>query len=437
MRSRSRLGPLVLSVAVLACGSPRDPAPGAPPPPAAPAWPELPRTPEAAEALIRTRTARPLTGADVTGASSEALLRALDESPGALVAGEPSVLAWMDGFLDRASAAGRDSVLLYGTFHDSGGQIDAFRRLIGPLGLRGLTHVAVEQLRADGAWQGVSADAQRGDDAAIGAWLAGGDRGALAALAQRHGASDYAAWKFGYEPAVLDLLVTARAAGIHLAGCDLPSSAQELLAGLPELARLRLRELHCLLSWPVAKGPRRTALLWGQAHVRREGLRRFLPPETAALSVYAIGYRSGEWTTEATLGAQLALTDPLLIPLDREGTEIAILYPDPGGPLAATMDRVRAEASTGKPGLRVHVLGATGTLHLGDRALPIGPDPQRIEIPAGDHAYVLAVGNLRFAGAIHLPPGGGLDLSFDPAHRAVALTERPAPTGAPGAAGSP
>lgn len=224
MRSRSRLGPLVLSVAVLACSSPRDPAPAAPAPSVAPAWPELPRTPEAAEELIRTRTARPLNGAETASTSAEALLQALDERPSALVA--------------------------------------------------------------------------------------------------------------------------------------------------------------------------------------------------------------GEWTTEATLGAQLALTDPLLIPLDREGTEIAILYPD--GPLAATMDRVRAEASTGKPGLRVHVLGATGTLHIGDRALPIGPDPQRIEIPAGEHAYVLAVGSLRFAGAIHLPPGGGLELSFDPARRAVALTERPPPAGARG-----
>lgn len=185
MRSRSRLGPLVLSVVALACGSPRDPAPRGSPPPVATAWPELPRTREAADALIRTRTARPLTGGEDPGTSSEALLHALDERPGALVAGDPSVVAWIDGFLDRAAAAGRDSVVLYGTYHDSGGQIDAFRRLIGPLGLRGLTHVAVEQLRA--------------------------------------------------------------------------------------------------------KGPRKVALLWGQAHVRREGLRRFLPPDTAALSVHAFG----------------------------------------------------------------------------------------------------------------------------------------------------
>ncbi|MEP7122039.1 MAG: hypothetical protein ABJE95_14060 [Byssovorax sp.] len=425
MRARSWLGPLVLSIAVLACTSSRDPAPGS----TSPAWPELPRTPEAADALIRACTARPLTGGGADTTSSEGLLRAIDDRPAALVAGAPGVVAWIQGFLDRAAAAGHDSAVLFGTYHDSGGQIEAFRRLIGPLGLRGLTHVAVEQLRADGAWRGVPADAQRGDDAAIGAWLARGDRGALSALAQRHAASDYAAWKFGYEASVLDLLVTARAAAVPLAGCDLPSSAQALLTGLPELARLRLRELHCLLSLGAAKGPRRMALLWGQAHVRREGLRRFLPPETAALSVYAIGYREGEWTTEATLGGRLALTDPLLIPLDPEGTEVAVLYPD--GPLAANVDRVRAEASTGTPGLRVHVVGATGTLHIGDRAFPVGPDVQEIAVPAGEQAYVLAVDEVRFAGALHLPPGGGLDLTFDPAHRAVAWTERPPPAGSP------
>jgi hypothetical protein len=430
MRSRSRLGPLVLSVAALACSSPRDPAPGAPPLAAAPEWPELPRTREAAEELVRTRTVRPVTGgAESDAKEAAALIRALDERPGALVAGDAPVLAWIQGFLDRAAQGGHDGAVLYGTYHDSGGQIDAFRRLIGPLGLRGLTHVAVEQLRADGAWKGLPVDVQRGDDAAIGAWLASGDRGALGALAERHGASDYAAWKFGYEPSVLELLVAARATGVHFAGCDLAASTRELLGGLPELSRLRLRELHCVLSLSAAKGPRRMALLWGQAHVQREGLRRFFPPDVAALSVYALGYRSGEWTTEATLGGRLALADPLLIPLDAEGTEIAILYPD--GPLGATVDRVRADASTGKPGLRVHLLGATGTLHVGDRAFPIGADVQRIDLPPGEHAYVLTVDSVRFAGAIHLPPGGGLDLSFDPAHRAVALTERPAPAGAP------
>lgn len=101
------------------------------------------------------------------------------------------------------------------------------------------------------------------------------------------------------------------------------------------------------------------------------------------------------------------------------------------------MDRVRAVASTGKPGLRVHVVGATGTLHVGDRAFPVGPDVQQVAIPPGEHAYVLVVDSVRFAGAIHLLPGGGVDLVFDPAHRAVALTERPAPVGAAGARESP
>jgi hypothetical protein len=433
MRPGSWLGSIVLCIAAFACGTPRDPAPvtstSAAAAPPGPAWPELPRSPEAADALIRARTTREPTGVGVglgfDPATPEALLRAIVDRPAALVAGEPHVVAWIQGVLDRAAAAGHDSVLVFGSYHDAGGQIDAFRRLVGPLGLRGLDVVAVEQLRADGAWQGVPRDALRGDDEAIQAWLTRGDRDALTGLAERHAASDYAAWKFGYEPAVLDLLVTARAAGIHLAGCDLASSAQTLLAGVSDDARLRLREIHCLLSLPPAKGPRRAALFWGQAHARRDGLRRFLPLSTAALSVYAFGYRAGEWTAEATIGARLALTDPLLIPLDGDGTEVALLYPD--GPMAAAIDRVRAEASAGEAGLHVRIEGATGTLHLGDRAFPVGADRRRIEAPGGDMAYVLEAGKVLFAGAIHVPPGGGLDLVFDPARRSLALTERPAP----------
>jgi hypothetical protein len=428
MRSGSWLGPIVLSVAALACESARDRAPtSASASPIAAVWPALPRTPAAADELIRARTLRAIPAVDPEPAatSPEALIEAIVARPAALVAGDRAVVASIQRFLDRAAAEGRDGVVLFGTYHDAGGQIEAFRRLIGPLGLRGLTHVAVEQLRAGGAWQGVSADLQRGDDEALGAWLAGGDRRALESLAERHASSDYAAWKFGYEPAVLDLLVTARAAGIPLTGCDIPTSTQDLLTSVSDASRLRLRELHCLLAWPAAKGPRRAALLWGQAHVRRDGLRRFLPTTTAALSVSAFGYRSGEWTAEATLGARLALTDPLLVPLEGDGTEMAILYPD--GPLAATIDRVRAEASSGEPGLHVRVEGAKGTLHLGDRAFPVGAELRRIEAPAGDSAYLLEAGNLRFAGAIHLPPGGGLDLIFDPDRRALALTERPAP----------
>jgi len=429
MRFASRLGSIVLSFAALACEAERvkdagSAAPSAAATPSAAAWPELPRTPAAAAELIRTRTARDLAGLELAATSPEALLQAIAAAPAALVAGEPGVVAWIQGFLDRAASARRDGVVLYGSYHDAGGQIDAFRRLVGPLGLRGLTVVAVEQLRADGAWKGVPPELQRGDDAAIGAWL-GGDRGALDALARRHAASDYAAWKFGYEPAVLDLLVTARAAGIRIAGCDLAASAQALLGDVPEGSRLRLREIHCLLSLPASAGPRRAALLWGQAHVRRDGIRRFLPPSTAALSIYAFGFRSGEGTTEAALGARLALTDPILVPLDPAGTEVALLYPD--GPLAAAIDRVRSDTASKEAGLHVQLEGASGTLRVGDRVFPVGPEMRRLEAPPGDHAYVLDAGPLRFAGAIHLPAGGDLDLIFDPARRALALTEHPAP----------
>jgi hypothetical protein len=431
MRWWSRLGPLVLAVAVVACGTPRGNAAGAASSSAttvtvASAWPELPRTAAAAEALIQARTLRDAAEIAPHAASAEGVLEGLAERPEALLAGEPAIVARVQAVLDRAGAEGRDSVVLFGTFHDSGGQIDAFRRLIGPLGLRGLTRVAVEQLPADGAWKGVTPELQRGEDAALTAYLASGDSGALEALARRHATTDYAAWKFGYEASVLDLFITARAAGIHLTGCDIPASTQALLADVPERARLRLRELHCLFSLaPAAAGPQRTALLWGQAHVEHDALQRFLPPSTAVLAIHALGGRSGEWTTEGTLAPRLALTDALLLPLEGDETAVTVLYPE--GALAASVDRARAEPASGEPGLHVRTEGGTGTLHLGERSFPVGPDFTRIEAPARESAYVLAVGNMKFAGAIHLPPGGGVDLTFNAAQRSLLLIERPAP----------
>lgn len=424
-------GPLVLAVVTASCGTPRDRAVGAASTPTttatiATAWPELPRTAAAADALIQARTVRDVASIDARSSSAEGVIDGLAERPQSLVAGEAAIVARIQAFLDHATAEGRDSVVLFGTFHDSGGQIEAFRRLIGPLGLRGLTHVAVEQLPADGAWKGVSPDLQRGEDAAITAYLTSGDRPALEALARRHATTDYAAWKFDYEASVLDLFITARAAGLPLRGCDIPASTQALLAEVPERSRLRLRELHCLSSLaPAASGPRRIALLWGQAHVEHDALPRFLPPSTAVLAIHALGYRSGEWTTEGALGARLALTDTVLLPFKGDENAVTVLYPV--GPLAASVDRARAEPSSGEPGLHVRTEAGTGTLHLGERMFPVGPDLTKIEYPAGEHAYVLVAGNLRFAGAIHLAPGGGLDLTFNAAQRSLALIERPAP----------
>src|SRR5262249_36388614 len=139
------------------------PTPSAAPtaPATAATWPELPRTPEAARDLIERRTTRP--PGPAAELPAERILAAADQhgwQP--VVAGDDNVIAWLQAFLDRATAKGHDGLLLFGTVHDAGGQVDAFRRLIGPSGLSRLSLVAVEQFRATGAWQGVPEAAQRG-----------------------------------------------------------------------------------------------------------------------------------------------------------------------------------------------------------------------------------------------------------------------------------
>ena len=339
---------------------------------------------------------------------ADALLRRLT-GPGpqwsAVVAGEEGTRSCVQGVLDRATAGRHDAFVLFGTFHDAPGQIDAFRWLIGPGGLRHLTAVAAEQFRATGAWRGVPPEAQRGDDADIAAYLEHGERGAFERLAERHRESDYAAWKLGYEPSVLELLVTARADergahGARFTGCDMPTRTQELVAALPDEARRRLREIDCLMALAALDEPARAtrgasksgasprpaarvATIWGQAHV--QSIRRFLPPSADVLSLYVFGYRPGDETTEAKLARHLALVDPVIVPLNARGDVAALLYPD--AVLGASVDcvRERADDAGGANVPPLHDAGGRvvfalagptrGRLVVGERAIDLVPAP--------------------------------------------------------------
>ena len=407
-----RSSPALAAVLLAACSeraAPPSVTSTPPPPPAAPAFPPRPTTPAAAADLVARETLRTPGPAREVGAAE--ILAAIAARPGAVVAGDGPVTRWIQAFLDRAPGA---AYLLFGTWHDAPGQIESFRRRVGPGGLRGLTVVAVELFRADGAWGGAPAELQRGDGAAIDAYVAHGDLEAFAGLARSHRGVDYVAWKLGYEATVLDLLVNARATGVRFLGCDMPAGLQEKTGAPPGEVRHRLREIHCLRSLPPTPGgrPRRAALLWGDAHVKAEGLIRFVPPAAAALSIHLVGRRLEPGPMEAALAKELSVVEPALVPLGPD--EAALILPD--ATLGARVDRVLTGPEAGEavaPGLAVRA-EVPGVLVVGERSVPVGPEAVVIPLPEGEHAYVYVGGGRRVVGALRLDRGHRVELSFDP-----------------------
>jgi hypothetical protein len=384
-------------------------------------WPVLPRDAKLAADLVAARTHRPPAAETSTPIDAPLLLARLAQpGPAGLVAGAGPIRERLQEFLDGAARAGRDAWLLWGVRHDSGEQVDAFRRLLGPDGLRGLDLAAAETFLADGRWRGVPLEAQAGDDDDIGAWLGTGDAEAFRRLAARHPASDYAAWKFGTTANVLDLLIEARAVRLDFHGCNMPRALQERTNLSPlgdDRLRLRLRELHCLLALGSLPRPRRAAVLWGADHVAPDGFPRFLPRDAAVLAVTVFGYRPGEETVEDVVGRSVMVADPLLVPLDDAGAALALLLPD--RVLGGDVDRARAEepaTDAGRSGVRV-TAEQPARLRIAGRVEDVGPVERRIELPEGEHTYVLEAGALRIVGLLDVRPAEARDLVFDPAER--------------------
>lgn len=391
-------------------------------------WPDLPRSAEGWRNLLRHHTQRDssVAGPEIT---PEALLDAAAAIGWAkLVAGDRRVARWLQGWLDAASAAGRDAYLLWGTYHDSAGQVRAFDALVGPSGLRGLTHVVLEQFRADGAWGGVAPDAQRGDTSDIDAYVRRGDISAFDAIAGRQQTEDYAAWKFGYIPSVLELMVTARATGTRLLGCDMPKQLQDaagLHRGSEELNRAR--ELHCFLSLKDASAvtgaqtPSRVAMLWGLRHARAGGFERWLPPRAAVLSIGVWGHRPLEGSPESELARKLIVNDPVLIPLPAHDAELILLLPD--AVLGGDVDRVR-DGEKPESAETLHIESALrGTLSVSNQSIAVDSHGGTLSLPAGDHTYLFESGGLRIVGSLRMAPGGKVELYFDPARRVTRVVE--------------
>ena len=401
---------------------------GAAPASAAP-WPPLPRTSAEATSLLAQASLR---DAPPGAAPLDALVgRVTTLGPEQLIAGEARITAILQARLAEAERGGRRVALLWGSYHDAPAQLAAFGRLVGPGGLRGLGVVAAEQFRADGAWAGVAAVRQRGDDEALARYVEQGDLGAFDALREGHREADYAAWKFGYESIALDLLTNVRAArpgggrpprGPRLFGCDMTPALKAELAALTDDERLRLRELHCALALRRAGG--HAAIAYGQAHVQPGGLRRFLQHDVDVVALSVFGGRHG--AMEGALAARLALLDPVLVPLNEAGSDYALLLPE-GALAVAEVDRVaEAVPHAAGPDVTVALLGTPprgAQLRVGAGTAPLDAGTASLALPVGEATMLLEVGALRVVAALPARRGVGLRVTLEPGARRLTWTE--------------
>jgi len=386
-------------------------------------WPAFPTTLKSARALVKERTRRTNAAFDVLPQTA-ALQMPLPQTAAALldlirqrqrqswlVAGWDRIVQVLQKQLDRPG----DQVLLWGTYHDAGGQLEAFRSLVGPAGLRGLSAVSLEQLAADGRWGGVAGKEQRGISKSLARYLETGKREALESVGNDQRRTNYTGWKYRHLGAVTDLLLTARAAGLRLLPCDMPGALQRRSQG--EVVD-RLRELHCLLTLEQAlqavPRPHRVAMAWGQGHLARTALPRFLPPETRVLAVYVYGHRPGPAGLEHEVKGRLLLTDPALLRLD-EGRYLLLLDgPVLGGRLERALDRLeRALPEHLRHQLRV-TARANGQLQVAGQRVTLKAE-QSITIPVspGGHSYLFEGANKTLVGSVEIVNGGSAELTLD------------------------
>lgn len=427
------------------------PAQRAEPAPRTP-WPALPADASTLDQLIARHTRRPPSldaatkdvGPEPTADHTLALLRGKFRD-GSVVSGWPLIARRLEGRLAAATQADRPAVLLWGVYHDSAAHVAAFRRLTGPMGWSGRLTIATELFDADGRWAAVPAEQQRGDDGALSRYLAEGEAAAFHQLLASQRRGNYTAWKFDYLDEVMDLLVTARATGRPVLGCDMPSALQRQVRPSLGARTEQLRELHCalalrdLMAGDLAQSP--IALLWGQAHLGETGFERYLPANAEVLSVRLFGARPSEHDVGQSLSRRLALAAPVLVPTDQLGRRLLLLLPGPS--LAARVDRIHDTQQCPLPVEQRHRLrvssAAPGTFHVRDLEIELDDEARSTALPAGDHSFLFETDQFAFVGALWMPPDGQVELDLEPDQRTVLVSIRScdAPNGAPTVAAPP
>jgi hypothetical protein len=350
----------------------------------APAWGPFPTSEDDARRLIAERTRRAVDGRE---AGPIDVVARVEE--GAMIVGMTQVDAWL---ADRARAPG--FYMLWGTHHDSAGQVEAFRRLTGPLAKTPWAVVALEQLRAGGHWSGLPPQAQRGDDDAIA-------RSDLAELRTTQEREDYAAWKFGYVDAILGIVADGRAAKHEVRGCDMERSLQ---AKVPEHVRSPLRELHCALSLPQ-KTP--AAILWGEEHVGADRFARYLPREANVLSIRVFGGREGP--AEKALRERFDFVDPVLVPLGP--AEALFVLADPNA--ARHFDRQRA--ALGAPHDQNLTLSSSelSSVVVDGRTFVAGTTPRQERVEPGAHTLSAQRGSHTLVASFVVPQSGYTEIRLE------------------------
>jgi hypothetical protein len=389
-------------------------------------WPALPEGPGEARGLVEKNTRRPADAENIS-ITAERVIGLLGEriGRGEVVGGLDDIVLWIWRRVSAAEKSGRSSYVLWGTYHDSGAQIDAFGDLVGPLGLSRLDAVCVEPFSADGRWSGIPAREQEGGSALLSAYLKTGNRTSLEKLLHGQVRENYTAWKYGILPVMMDLLIKARAADRRLCGCDMPVPLQEriLESGMPE----RLRELHCVLALQEElasrPAPHRVAMLWGQGHLAPEGVQRFLPEDALVLSFYVFGGRFSDHGLERDLAGRVAVTDPLLIPVDGDAESLIVLLPDRWMGARKELKHISPEAPLSEEQRRRLVIQSSrpGTIRIGARSLEVSEEPRVLTLERGSHVFLFSHEGGLLAGAFTMPPDGFLELDLEPERRFVEL----------------
>ncbi len=317
-------------------------------------WPPLPTVPSEVANVVRDRGNRPYV------APARPTVEQIRKHLGGeqVVAGDELVGAVLDGWV---GATDKPSFVLFGSLHDSGAQLDAFRRVATRM--PHLWGVVMEQFKARGDWPKSDVKAADVDDADLAEFFATGSEGALYRLRANQQEHDYAAWKFGYVDTVMDAVVAFRGASLPVFACDMPKSLLgPALEGTDEATTLR--EAHCAISAReklrllgpahVAKGetyfddvppPMRAAFFVGDNHAGIGGLARFLHADGRIATVHVIGGRG--WSPEtAELPADMAIVDPVLVPLgEPDVTSWALLLPNvSSGVIDRVIDRGDAKS---------------------------------------------------------------------------------------------
>lgn len=353
-------------------------------------------------------------------------------------AGHDEIAAWLAEWL---ASDGRAAFVVFGGTHDSVLQLDTFRAIVSRT--PSLWAIGLEQFHASGAWRDSNV-AESGDDRDLEAFFADASRERLTVLRDRQEEGDYAAWKFGYVPRVIDTVVSARGVGVPTFGCDMPAA---LRAALPkdvdEEALSRLREVHMALSASTALArlvPRhlppgfaadddppepRAALFVGANHAEAGALPSFLPKGARVMRVFFAGGRDAGFSEPATETGSLVALDPLLLRVD--DSDAILVVPD-APRLAVTRVRDRAPLPAGpSPKLAARTMFVSSemeaTFEVDETRVRVGARGEWLSVRGGHHAFALRTKDGTIMGDLRVPPSGWAELRLSPSGLSVSEHE--------------